>query len=147
MPILVDPKVARAERYQGLSLITPNHHEAELMTQTAIRTEVDAARAARLLHERTGASVLITRGEHGMWVLDTSGPTPTEAALPAVAREVSDVTGAGDTVIAVLSLAMAAGASLVDAARLANIAAGLVVARFGPATVKPAELMAAILPG
>jgi rfaE bifunctional protein kinase chain/domain len=149
VPLLVDPKVAVAERYRGTSLITPNHHEAELMTQTVIRTTDDAARAARLLHERTGASVLITRGEHGMWVLDTSGDTAVEAALPAVAREVSDVTGAGDTVIAVLALALAAGAPLVDAARLANIAAGLVVARFGPATVRPDELAAAAmaLPG
>jgi D-beta-D-heptose 7-phosphate kinase/D-beta-D-heptose 1-phosphate adenosyltransferase len=101
------------------------------------------------LHDRTGASVIITRGEHGMWVLDAGGATPVEAALPAVAREVSDVTGAGDTVIAVLALALAAGASLVDAARLANVAAGLVVARFGPATVHPEELAAAAaaLPG
>lgn len=143
IPLLVDPKIAQAHRYRGTSLITPNHHEAELMTQTLIRTSEDAARAARILNERTGASVLITRGEHGMWVLDASGPAPVETSLPAVAREVSDVTGAGDTVIAVLALALAAGASLVEAARLANVAAGLVVARFGPATVHPADLSAA----
>lgn len=140
IPVLVDPKVAHADRYRGASLITPNHHEAELMTQTVIRTTDDARAAARALHARTNASVLITWGEHGMWVLDTTGTTHVEQALPAVAREVADVTGAGDTVIAVLALALASGAPLLDAARLANIAAGLVVARFGPASVTPAEL-------
>ena len=143
VPLLVDPKVPVAERYRGVSLITPNHHEAELMTQLRIRTDADARDAARLLHKRTGASVLITRGEHGMWVFDADGPAMEETALPAVAREVADVTGAGDTVIAVLALALAAGARLVDAARLANLAAGLVVARFGSAPVSPDELAAA----
>jgi D-beta-D-heptose 7-phosphate kinase/D-beta-D-heptose 1-phosphate adenosyltransferase len=143
LPVLVDPKVADPERYRGVTLITPNHHEAELMTQRVIRTSSDVRQAARTLHERTGANVIITWGEHGMWILDGSGSTALEQALPAVAREVADVTGAGDTVIAVLSLALAAGATLLDAARLANIAAGLVVARFGPASVTPEELAAA----
>ena len=143
-PVLVDPKVADVDRYRGTSLITPNHHEAELMTQTAIRTTDDARRAARRLHERTGANVLITWGEHGMWVFDATSDPAVEEALPAMAREVADVTGAGDTVIAVLALATAAGAPLSDAARLANIAAGLVVARFGPARVTPGELENAI---
>lgn len=147
LPVLVDPKVAQAERYRGVSLITPNHHEAELMTRTVIRTTDDARRAARLLHEQTGANVLITWGEHGMWVLDARAPRAVERALPAVAREVADVTGAGDTVIAVLGLALAAGATLVDAAELANVAAGLVVARFGPASVTPEELVAALTTG
>ena len=143
-PLLVDPKVPQPDRYRGASLITPNHHEAELMTQTAIRTEADCRRAARLLADRTGANVLITWGEHGMWVLDRSTGAAEEAALPASTREVADVTGAGDTVIAVLALALAAGARLVDAARLANAAAGLVVARFGPATVSPDALIASL---
>lgn len=144
IPLLVDPKVAVAERYVGATVMTPNHHEAELMTQRTLRTDEDARTAARLLHARTGASVIITRGEHGMWVLDGSAPSLHEAALPAVAREVADVTGAGDTVIAVLALALAAGAPLVEAARMANAAAGLVVARFGPATLTAAELSAAL---
>ncbi|MEZ5317311.1 MAG: PfkB family carbohydrate kinase [Vicinamibacterales bacterium] len=144
VPLLVDPKVPQADRYRGATLITPNHHEAELMTQTDIRTDADAARAARALHERTGASILITRGEHGMWVLDASGPSPVETPLAATAREVADVTGAGDTVIAVLGLGLAAGATLADAARLANLAAGLVVARFGPVAVSAADLARAI---
>jgi D-beta-D-heptose 7-phosphate kinase/D-beta-D-heptose 1-phosphate adenosyltransferase len=140
IPLLVDPKVPQFERYQGVDLITPNHHEAELMTRVRIRTDDEAREAARILHERTGASVLITRGEQGMWVLDRSAGRLVEESLPAAAREVADVTGAGDTVIAVLALGLAAGACLVDAARLANRAAGLVVARFGPVAVTAAEL-------
>jgi D-beta-D-heptose 7-phosphate kinase/D-beta-D-heptose 1-phosphate adenosyltransferase len=147
IPVLVDPKVIQPDRYRGASLITPNHHEAERMTQTTIRSVTDAARAARLLHERTGASVLITRGEQGMFVFDAAGAAPVETALTAAAREVADVTGAGDTVIAVLALALAAGAALADAARLANVAAGLVVARFGPAAIGPADLAAAAASG
>src|SRR5262249_7453631 len=133
-----------SERYRGATLITPNHHETELMTGMQIRTPDDARRAARTLHERTGASVLITWGEHGMWLLDTSAKNPIEEALPATAHEVADVTGAGDTVIALLALGLSAGATLGDAARLANTAAGLVVARFGPAVVEPQELIAVL---
>ncbi len=143
VPLLIDPKVPQAERYRGATLLTPNHHEAEVMTQAPIRTPDDARAAARRIADRTGASVLITWGEHGMWVLDRSGGTAIETAIPAAAREVADVTGAGDTVIAVLALALAAGLPLVDAARLATLAAGLVVARFGPATVTSDELAAA----
>lgn len=142
-PLLADPKVPRAERYRGVSLITPNHHEAEVMTQMAIRGVDDARQAARRLHDVTGANVLITWGEHGMWLFDANHGAPIEEALPAAAREVSDVTGAGDTVIGVLALGLAAGGSLSDAARLANLAAGLVVAHFGPAAPSLDELRAA----
>ncbi len=140
IPLLVDPKVPQAERYRGVTLLTPNHHEAELMTQTSIRTADDVVRAARTLHDRTGASVIITWGEHGMFVFDRAQPLSSDSSLPAAAREVADVTGAGDTVIAVLALGLASGATLLDAARLANVAAGLVVGRFGPAAVTAAEL-------
>jgi len=144
VPLLVDPKIPHAERYRGATLITPNHHEAELMTGLQIRGVDEAQLAGRQIHERCGASVLITLGEQGMWLLDASTRAPIEEALPATAREVSDVTGAGDTVIALLALSLAAGGSLADAARLANIAAGLVVARFGPAVVTLDELTAAL---
>jgi D-beta-D-heptose 7-phosphate kinase/D-beta-D-heptose 1-phosphate adenosyltransferase len=113
------------------------------MTQTTIRTVDDARRASVVLRERTGASVIITWGEHGMFVFDRESRVPGGAAIPAATREVSDVTGAGDTVIAALALGLAAGATLVDAAGLANIAAGLVVGRFGPAAITAAELAAA----
>ena len=139
-PLLVDPKVPQAERYRGVSLITPNHHEAEVMMQTTIRNEADAQRAARGLHERTGANVVITWGEHGMWVFDATKGAEVEQSLPAAAREVSDVTGAGDTVIAVLALGLAAGGSLLEAAELANKAAGVVVGHFGPAALEITEL-------
>jgi rfaE bifunctional protein kinase chain/domain len=144
LPVLVDPKVPDAPRYRGVTLLTPNHHEAELMTRTTIRSDADAARAARAIHADTGASVIITRGEHGMWVLDARRSPIEESALPAVAREVSDVTGAGDTVIAVLALSLAAGLPLLVAAHLANAAAGIVVGRFGAATVRPDELARAV---
>jgi D-beta-D-heptose 7-phosphate kinase/D-beta-D-heptose 1-phosphate adenosyltransferase len=144
VPLLIDPKVPRAERYRGATLVTPNHHEAELMTAMTIRTIDDARRAARSIHERSGASVLITWGEHGMWLLDAGGSSFHEESLAASAREVSDVTGAGDTVIALLALSLAAGASLADAAKIANAAAGLAVARFGPAAIGPEELLTAL---
>lgn len=144
IPLLVDPKVPQAERYRGATLLTPNHHEAELMTHVRIRDLDDARRAAGVLHERSGASVLITWGEQGMFVSDRSSSPPAEVLLEASAREVADVTGAGDTVIAVLAIALATGGTLEHAARLANMSAGLVVARFGPAAVTAAELSAAL---
>ena len=147
VPLLVDPKVPQADRYRGATLLTPNHHEAEQMTQRPIRTADDVRQAAMAIHERSGASVLITWGEHGMWLLDASRSPFEEAHLQAATREVADVTGAGDTVIAVLALGLAAGATMADAARLANIAAGLVVTRFGPATVSVEELAAAAAAG
>jgi D-beta-D-heptose 7-phosphate kinase/D-beta-D-heptose 1-phosphate adenosyltransferase len=143
-PVIVDPKVPDAGRYIGATLLTPNHHEAELMTGTRIRTSDDARRAARTLHAATQANILITWGEHGMWLLDASAATTVELEIPATAREVADVTGAGDTVVATLALALACGAPLSDAARLANHAAGIVVGRFGPSTVTRGELLAAL---
>ncbi|MBI3264632.1 MAG: D-glycero-beta-D-manno-heptose-7-phosphate kinase [Acidobacteria bacterium] len=139
--VLVDPKIPHLAYYAGSSIITPNHHEAASATHLRIRTDEDAARAARSFRERTGCeAVLITRGEQGMTLCDETG----ETHLPASAREVADVTGAGDTVIAALALGLAAGATLVDAARLANYAASVAVGKFGPAAVTPAELLAAI---
>ena len=146
IPLLVDPKVPHIDRYAGATVITPNHHEAESVTHMRIRSTADAREAARRFRERAGSdAVLITRGEHGMWLLGPGGAESkdgqdTEIDLPAEAREVSDVTGAGDTVISALALACAAGASLADAARLANRAAGIVVGKFGPATVTVEEL-------
>jgi D-beta-D-heptose 7-phosphate kinase/D-beta-D-heptose 1-phosphate adenosyltransferase len=137
IPVLVDPKVPHIDYYDGATVVTPNHHEAEAVTHMRIRTAEEAAAAARRFRERAGCeSVLITRGEHGMWLLGPDG----EVELAAEAREVSDVTGAGDTVIATLALGLAAGAGLQHAAKLANRAAGIVVGKFGPATVSLQEL-------
>lgn len=139
-PIIVDPKVPDAARYAGVTVLTPNHHEAELMTGTRIKTAADARSAARTLHAATGANILITWGEHGMWLYDASATPAIDLHIPATAREVADVTGAGDTVVACLALALARGDSLSDAARLANRAAGIVVGKFGAATVTLGEL-------
>ena len=133
VPLLVDPKVAHIDYYNGAALVTPNHHEAEAVTHMRIRSAAEAQEAARRFRDRVGCeSVMITRGEHGMWLLTPDG----EAALPAEAREVADVTGAGDTVIGTLALALACGSTLLEAARLANRAAGIVVGKFGPATAE-----------
>lgn len=138
-PVIVDPKIPHLDLYAGASLITPNHHEAESATHRRIRTDAEARAAAIDFRQRARCeAVLITRGEHGMWL---SGHDA-EGSIPAQAREVADVTGAGDTVVATLSLALAAGASLADAAALANHAASVVVGKFGPATVSPADLLA-----
>jgi D-beta-D-heptose 7-phosphate kinase/D-beta-D-heptose 1-phosphate adenosyltransferase len=156
IPLLVDPKIPHLGLYAGATLVTPNHHEAEAATGMRIRDVEDARAAARALRARVGcASVLITWGEHGMWVLDGGRPATgaqgtivDETHLPAVAREVSDVTGAGDTVVASVALALAAGASLAEAATLANHAAGIAVAHFGPTAVSAADLVASFeLPG
>jgi D-beta-D-heptose 7-phosphate kinase/D-beta-D-heptose 1-phosphate adenosyltransferase len=137
IPLLVDPKVPHIDYYRGASIVTPNHHEAEAVTHMRIRSEAEAREAARRFRDRVGCeSVMITRGEHGLWLLTPDG----ESALAAEAREVADVTGAGDTVVGTLALALAAGAALVDAARLANRAAGIVVGKFGPATVTVQEI-------
>lgn len=141
IPSLIDPKVPHIDLYAGASLITPNHHEAEAVTLQRIRNAEEARSAAQRFRERARCdAVLITRGEHGIWLLAPDG----EFDLPAEAREVSDVTGAGDTVIAAMALGLAAGGTLRDAARLANRAAGLAVTRFGPVAITAEELAASL---
>jgi rfaE bifunctional protein kinase chain/domain len=138
IPVLVDPKIPHLAYYEGASLITPNHHEAEIATHCRVRTHEEARAAAREFRTRARCrAVLMTRGDQGMWLLDERE----EGYLPAAAREVADVTGAGDTVIATLAVALASGAGLSEAAWLANQAAAIVVGKFGPATVTPMELI------
>ena len=138
VPVLVDPKIPHIEYYAGTTLVTPNHHEAEVATNTRIRSEDEARAAARQFRARAQcANVLMTRGDQGMWLLSEES----EGHLPSAAREVADVTGAGDTVIATMAVMLAAGATMSEAARLANEAAGLSVAKFGPATVSLMELL------
>jgi D-glycero-beta-D-manno-heptose-7-phosphate kinase len=139
IPVLVDPKIPHLDYYARTTLVTPNNYEAEAATHLRIRNDADVSRAAVAFRERAGCkSVLITRGEQGMWLLADG----IEGALGATAREVADVTGAGDTVIGTLAVSLAAGASTTEAAYLANIAAGVVVGRFGPATAGVDELLA-----
>ncbi len=140
-PLLVDPKIPHLDFYAGATLITPNHHEAEAATHRWIRTDEDAKSGAAAFRDRARCdAALITRGEQGMWLSSAES----EGAIPSVARQVADVTGAGDTVIATVALALAAGATIAEASVLANHAAGVVVGKFGTATVSPEELLAAI---
>ena len=141
IPLLVDPKIPHLEYYAGSTIITPNHHEAEIATHSRIRSATDARLAAHAFRDRARCdAILMTRGDQGMWLLARDA----EGHLPAAAREVADVTGAGDTVIAAMALVMAAGGTLVEAAHLANQAAGIAVGKFGAATVTPVELLRAV---
>ena len=138
IPLCLDPKISHAPFYRGATLITPNHHEAERLSGLTIDSDRAAERAGkRLLQLLEVQALLITRGEHGMTLCEASGRV---THIPARAREVFDVTGAGDTVISTLALALAAGASMVEAAYLANAAAGIVVGKLGTATVSVEEL-------
>jgi D-beta-D-heptose 7-phosphate kinase/D-beta-D-heptose 1-phosphate adenosyltransferase len=139
VPVFLDPKVPHADYYRPISLITPNHREAELLSGMPIESEQQLEEAGkRLLQKFDCPYALITRGEEGMSLFSRGK----SQHLPTFAREVFDVTGAGDTVIATLALAHAGGASMEEAAILANHAAGLVVGKVGIATVSRAELIA-----
>ena len=139
MPVLIDPKIRNFASYRPATLVTPNHHEALRLTNSEDDTDAGMAAAARLIRERLGCqSVLITRGEQGMMLLAADG---TPVYVPTAAREIYDVTGAGDTVIATLAAALASGASLVEAAMLANYTAGIVVGKLGTATASADELL------
>jgi rfaE bifunctional protein kinase chain/domain len=141
VPLLVDPKIPHLACYAGATLVTPNTLEAEMATKMRIRSDDDAHQAALAFRaEARCDAALITRGEHGMWLSSAAA----EGSVPAVAREVSDVTGAGDTVVATLAVALAVGATLAEAAVLANYAAGVVVGKFGPATLTAGDLLTAI---
>lgn len=145
IPVCIDPKIAHAAFYRGSTLITPNHHEAERLSGIAIVDDRSAERAARKLLSLFDAQALvITRGEQGMTLCERDEKV---RHIPTVAREIFDVTGAGDTVISTLALAMAAGAALLEAAILANTAAGIVVGKLGTATVTAQELTEKIAAG
>ncbi len=139
LPVLVDPKPRNFDAYRPATLVTPNHHEALRLTNSEDDTDEGMARAGRALRARVGCrAVLITRGERGMMLLEDEGAP---VYVETVAREVYDVTGAGDTVIATLAAALSAGATLTEAAVLANHAAGLVVGKLGTAVATAAELL------
>lgn len=142
IPVVIDPKGDDYSKYSGATIITPNRKEAEQAARVAITDETSLSNAAsRLLKELNLASLLITRSEAGMSLFNADG---TSLHIPTVAREVFDVTGAGDTVLALLSLGLAAGMPLAEAARLANTAAGIVVGKLGTSTVTPDEIMAEV---
>jgi rfaE bifunctional protein kinase chain/domain len=139
VPFLLDSRYNTLQ-FRGLTACTPNESEVEQMLGIEIDDDARALeRAGRTLLKKTGMSaIVITRGSRGMAVFEVGRPTTHLAIFGS--DEIADVTGAGDTVIATLTLALAAGASIVDAARLANYAGGLVVMKRGTATVSPREL-------
>lgn len=140
MPVLIDPKLRNFPSYRPASLITPNHHEALRMTSLEEDSDEGLHQAAREIRARLGCdAVLITRGDRGIMLLEGDGEP---VFVGTTAREVYDVTGAGDTVIATLATALSAGASMLEAATLANHAAGIVVGKVGTATITDAELLA-----
>jgi D-beta-D-heptose 7-phosphate kinase/D-beta-D-heptose 1-phosphate adenosyltransferase len=142
VPVLIDPKTRNFDAYRPATLVTPNHHEALRLTNSEDDTDDGIANAAREIRARLScASVLITRGERGMMLLEGDNAP---VYVSTSAREVYDVTGAGDTVIATLAAALAARASLIEAAALANRAAGIVVGKLGTATASAEELVESI---
>jgi rfaE bifunctional protein kinase chain/domain len=143
--VSVDPKVNHFGIYSGVTILTPNTKEASIGAKIEIEDDESLFKAGALLLKRLKCNaVLVTRGEHGMSLFERGGRV---THIPTMAQEVFDVTGAGDTVISTLTLAMAAGAGMVDAARLSNYAAGIVVGVVGTATVKPDELRQKIATG
>ncbi len=137
IPVLVDPKGDDFERYRGATIITPNQSEFEAVVGVCASDEELVSRARGMLDDLSLDAVLVTRSERGMLLLE-AGMEP--VFLSTQAREVYDVTGAGDTVIATLTGAVASGQDLTSAAALANLAAGLVVRKIGAATVTPGEI-------
>jgi D-glycero-beta-D-manno-heptose-7-phosphate kinase len=142
IPVLIDPKMRNFDAYHPATLVTPNHHEALRLAGLEEDSDGTLRTAAQMIRDRLGCdAVLITRGDRGMMLVEgDSDPVNVETA----AREVFDVTGAGDTVIAALGAALAAGASMAEAAVLANHAAGIVVGKLGTATASAEEVLDSI---
>lgn len=136
-PIFIDPKSNDFNIYQGATALTPNRREFEAIVGKCDNEEVLVRRGLQLLKKHNFQAVLVTRGEQGMTLIREGQP---EVHFPAYAKQVYDVTGAGDTAIACLALTYAAQADLVQSAQLANIAASIVVGKLGAATVTLAEL-------
>jgi D-glycero-beta-D-manno-heptose-7-phosphate kinase len=140
--VCVDPKSKDLSIYRPATVITPNTHEVERAAGLAIHNTDGLLRAGRKILRQTGIPyLLVTRGEEGMTLFGGGKPA---THIPTVAREVFDVTGAGDTVISVLALSLVAGLNMLEAAVLANIAAGIVVGKLGTASTTPEELIARI---
>jgi D-beta-D-heptose 7-phosphate kinase/D-beta-D-heptose 1-phosphate adenosyltransferase len=140
--VTVDPKVRHFGLFKRATAVAPNHHEAGAAAGTVIRSEDDLLRVGvRLVKRLEIEALLVTRGEQGMSLFERGGGVH---HIPAVAKEVYDVTGAGDTVMSALTLALAAGATMRQAAAIANHAAGVVVGKVGTAVVTLGELQAAL---
>ncbi len=144
VPLVVDPKRRDFHLYAGGTLVTPNVAELEFATGVECVSAEECERAAREAMRMTGAAVLLTRSEHGVSLYRPNHPVWSEGASAKVVR---DVAGAGDAVLAAAALALAVGADMIDAARLANAAAGVVVGKPGTASVTSDELNLALLHG
>jgi D-beta-D-heptose 7-phosphate kinase / D-beta-D-heptose 1-phosphate adenosyltransferase len=142
IPVVVDPKGNDYSKYRGATILTPNRKEAEIASGVAI-TDLPSLEiaAAGLLGKLELDALLITRSEAGMSLFPASDQA---VHIPTVAREVFDVTGAGDTVISVLALGLACGLPIADAAWIANVAAGIAVGKLGTSTVAPEEIVAEV---
>jgi D-glycero-beta-D-manno-heptose-7-phosphate kinase len=137
--VAVDPKENHFSYYKGVSVITPNHHEASKAVGFPIKNESSMIKAGEKLIKKLNLEVLLlTLGEKGMMVMQR-GKRP--RSIPTIAQEVFDVSGAGDTVIAAYTLSVVSGGSPIVAAHIANCAAGIVVGKVGTATVEPKELL------
>ena len=140
VPVLIDPKLRNFNLYRPATLVTPNHVEALRMSYTEDHSDYGSYTAAKVIREKLGCdAVLVTRGDRGMMLLEGNGEP---VYVKTAAREVYDVTGAGDTVIAALAGALASGATMLEAAAFANHAAGIVVGKVGTATASAEELLA-----
>ncbi|MCL2485902.1 MAG: D-glycero-beta-D-manno-heptose-7-phosphate kinase [Endomicrobia bacterium] len=139
IPVTVDPKIENFKKYKKVTTMTPNTKEAiEGMNAKNIKTDEDMINLGKkILKTLNSESVLITRSEKGMTLIERNNKVTN---IPTRAKEVFDVTGAGDTVISTMTLALAAGANLATAAEIANFAAGIVVGKLGTATTNPEEL-------
>ncbi|MFH0779148.1 MAG: D-glycero-beta-D-manno-heptose-7-phosphate kinase [Candidatus Eisenbacteria bacterium] len=143
LPVCVDPKETKLLSYVGVTVVTPNQHEAGFAYGKRIVDDVTLEEVGWGLSKRLGCEgILITRGEKGMSLFEKGGVL---THFPTVAREVFDVTGAGDTVVTALALALAGGATLKEAASISNHAAGLVIRHLGTATTNVEELMTSFL--
>lgn len=140
-PIFIDPKSSDFNIYQGATALTPNRREFETVVGRCDNEQALLHKGTQLLKTHNFQAVLVTRGEQGMTLIQQDQP---EVYFPAYAKQVYDVTGAGDTAIACLALTYVAQADLVQSAQLANIAASIVVGKLGAATVSPSELRRAI---
>ncbi|MBV9784351.1 MAG: bifunctional D-glycero-beta-D-manno-heptose-7-phosphate kinase/D-glycero-beta-D-manno-heptose 1-phosphate adenylyltransferase HldE [Acidisphaera sp.] len=139
IPVFVDPKSSDFSRYRGATCITPNLKELAAAAHLPVGTEEEIVAACRrVMAQAESAAILATRSEKGMTLVEANGEVH---SVPARAREVFDVSGAGDTVIATMALAHASGLSLPQSMRISNAAAGVVVSKIGTATVEPAELL------
>jgi D-beta-D-heptose 7-phosphate kinase/D-beta-D-heptose 1-phosphate adenosyltransferase len=144
IPVFVDPKAEHFFSFSPVTMITPNHLEAERVVRHPCFSDKDVEKAGDTILSKISTKYLILkRGEQGLSVFERNKKA---LHVPTLAKEVYDVTGAGDTVIAVSSLALLAGASIQEAALLANISAGIVVGKLGTATLTSTELIAALQP-